>query len=217
MGNKRQKKYTHKMVLRLDEETNALIDQYSDLVGVNKTQLIRNSISSFMFLNSGISDYPNPKSIVSQSTLHFLYDKCNEEDLKELAEITYDLGLVEFTKGHILDLVKQEKDPDFLTNILVEYGLSPRGQGWFDELKYIMKGKNVYIFGTHNIGPNFHIFMNHLLSMYFILIDYSMKEDKQNLEEIRELAKDFNMRAVKRRFYKYSVVFTPTAKLDPSN
>ncbi len=203
------KKSKHEILLRLDDETNEMLDTYSKMIKTNKTQLIRNSITNFMFVNLDNSNYPNPKSIFSQSMVHFLLDKCKDDELKELAQISYDLSQIEINDSTIMQDIMEQRDAINLTKNLVKYIFSPRGHSWFDECNYIARGSNISIYGSHNMGPKFHIFVKYLLQLYFHDIGYAIIRDRQNMEDLISQSSDYKMTCVKRKFYKFSVTLGP--------
>ena len=66
---------------RIDPETDEFLNTYSKMVGVNKTQLFKDSMLHILLMNLGNNDYPNPQSIISQSILHYLFDRCKDDNL----------------------------------------------------------------------------------------------------------------------------------------
>ncbi|UYP44218.1 hypothetical protein NEF87_000503 [Candidatus Lokiarchaeum ossiferum] len=204
-----QPEANHRISLRLDSETNKMLDTYSKIVSTTKTQLIRDSVSSIMFLNLGNPKYHNPKSIFSQSMLHFLFDRCNDEDLLELAQISYDLSMSEIAKMDPKENFLDPKFPEILAEYFVKYILSPKGHGWFDECKSHKRGKFIYIVGSHNLGPKFHIFLIHLINLYFAQTGYEVQSDRQNPSIAGKNLKKYDMRHVSRKFYKFAVKLSP--------
>ena len=205
----KEKKSNHNILLRLDHETNEMLEQFSKIYKTNKTQLIRTSITNTVNLNLGNPLYPNPKSIFSQSILHYLFDRCQENELHELAKISYDLSLIEAYNSAMVKSMLDEGDAQNLATMLVKYILSPKGHSWFDECQYIVRGSHVSIYGNHNLGPNFHIFVKALLQLYFHHTNYEIIRDRQDLESLFEQSKTYDMTHVKRKFYKFSVTFAP--------
>ena len=212
--NPKLKKKSHKLVVRFDSDTAAFIDEYSNIVKMNKTQLIRNAVTSAIFLNAGNPDYFNPKSIMSQSMLHFLFDRCSEKDLKQLAKMSYDLSIneIEMNKNSkdLNSFSKAIDDPEELARGLVKYIFSPLGHGWFDESNFKVRGKYITIYGKHNIGPNFQIFVKELLTLYFNMVQYKIIRERQ--EDLRAQAFEYNKTQVKRRFYSLSFTLAPISK-----
>ena len=198
-------KKTRKFVVRFDQETAEFINDYAELVGTNKTQLIRNAVTSAVFLNTGNLEYFNPKSIMSQSLLHFLFERCSDQELKELAQISYDLSMVELQSGALKNSIINS--PQDLARNLVKYIYSPLGHGWFDEINYIQRGKNITIYGKHNLGTQFHKFVRELTCLYFKMVDYEIIRERQDTKLV-----EYNYTKVTRRFYSLSFTFTPIMK-----
>ena len=216
MSRESQKK-SQKIVIRFDPETAEFIEEYSKIVGINKTQLIRNSVTSAIFLNVGNPDYFNPKSIFSQSMMHFLFDRCSIEELKQLAKISYDLSISEIEMdtnapngSNATIFSKKLINPVELAKGLVKYIFSPLGHGWFDESNYIVRGRNITIYGKHNMGPKFHIFIKELITLYFAQVNYKIIRERE--ENLRAQAKEYNMTYVKRKFYLISFTLAPIQK-----
>jgi len=213
MSRESQKK-SKKIVIRFDQETAEFIEEYSKIVGINKTKLIRNSVTSAMFLNVGNPDYFNPKSIFSQSMMHFLFDKCSIKELNQLAKISYDLSINEIEMdANVSNTTLVSKiftDPIELAKNLVKYIFSPLGHGWFDESNYTVRGRNITIYGKHNMGPKFHLFIKELLTLYFARANYEIIRERQ--ENLRAKAKEYNMTYVKRKFYLLSFTLAPIKK-----
>lgn len=209
---KKKPQYPHSMMLRLDDEQNSMLEEYAKSVNIKKTHLIRNSLTSTMFLNSYNPDYPNPKSIFSQSMLHFMFERCSKEDLQELAQISFDLSMTEqekFSKNNPDFQIADESKPEEFAKNMSKYILSPKGHAWFDECNSNIRGKYLYIYGRHNMGLNFHIFLKHLLDLYADISGYHIVEDLSNLKEIKEKTHNYDYRNVKRKYYKFSVKFGP--------
>ena len=213
MSKSGKKKKIYKFTVRLDESTQKFLDVYSKITSIKKSKLIRNSISNLIFLNLDNPDYPNPKAIMSQSLLHFLFDKCSDEEIKEMAQISYDLSLKEIGSLNNPEASNIPTDLVDLNNVeamtegLVKYIFSSKGHGWFDEVSFVKRGNNITIYGKHNMGPKFHLFIKELLNLYYANYKYSIiRERKQNL---RKLIEKYDMREVKRRFYGLSFTLGP--------
>ena len=118
------------------------------------------------------------------------------------------------------EMRKQEPDstlldlgtPEFIAKRLTTYIFSNLGHNWFDEIKTVTRGKFIYIYGWHNMGPNFHIFMEHLVKLYFEFIGYTLLPNSKFLEVAQSIAKEFDYRSVKRKFYKFSVKLGPKSQ-----
>ena len=208
-------KKNHSMILRLDDEQNEMLENYAEISGITKTELIRNSITNGLLLNTHDPEYPNPKSIFSQSMIHYLFDKCSESELLELAQISYDLSKNEMDElekrgSKLSDLDKEHLD--FFASYLAKYVFGTLGHAWFDECRTNVRGKYVYFYGWHNCGPNFHVFVEYLLNFYFELVGYEIKTDSESLEYAKKKADEFDYRKIKRRFYKFSVKLGPIKK-----
>jgi len=214
MEKKKSNTSTYKILLRLDHETNQILETYGKSIGINKTQLIRNSLSNLIFSNFGNPTYFNPKSIFSQNMLHFLFNKCSENELKQLAQLSFDNSMIEFQNTDFpLKSQLILSDPTLIMDLIVKYIFSPLGHSWFDKCELIKRGNNITIFGSHNLGPNFHIFVRHLLCLYFNLFRFEMLKDRPTIEELQEQAKEFNMKYVKREYYKFSITFAPKSRV----
>ncbi len=197
------------ILLNLDQETDDFLTKYSKIVGISKSQLLRNSINNFSNLNLDNPNYPNPKSIFSQSTMHYLFDRCTEEEIRDLAELSFKISIQELKRSELWHNGPIHIEPEVLISKLVKLVFSRRGQGWFDECSYRIRGSIIHLWGSHNMGPNFHIFVKCHLKYYLELCNYEILEDKQDLDEIREMAQDFDMLDVKRKYYRFSVRMGP--------
>ena len=100
MENKKEKK----LGFRLDEETWEDFSRYCEENKVSKSKMSRDAILKYMTIFDKQNE--NPKLVFSHNMFKFMADRMSEEDMKELASISYENSQKDLEKHAWLKLVR---------------------------------------------------------------------------------------------------------------
>jgi hypothetical protein len=201
------------ITLRLDEKWATALDLMAEKQHKNKSQVIREGLRYYYFITYENPHRLNPNSIMSQNVLHFLFNSCPPEKMKELAKIAYLDGIQDPDHFEYLNrefMGNLSKSPESLIKIFTEYVFSKEGQRWFEQVQYQIEKEEIILTGTHLMGRNFFEYVKDLLIFYFSDYQYVLTSEKH--EEIRQYLKDQNQQEENRVLYSLMLKFSPLLK-----
>lgn len=181
--------------VRLRENDLDTIDKFCKIVNQSRAKLVKKAVRTYTYLNVENKERPNKKMIISQNILKPLWDSTNETLIEQIAEISFQNGMAD--NRYFSNILGKLRNPDKKIDMekrvkgLVEGVFSADAQNWFEEVNFGWNGNILIIGGKHNLGPNFSLFIKHLLVKYMTLYDYKLQK-----EEFRETQskKSENMR-----------------------
>lgn len=183
--NDSEKKNKEKIIgVRFDSETINHIEEFSEKYNISKSQLTRNAIHNYLNLFEEVSSLKNPKMIISQNIFKLALENLSEQQLDELAELSYRNALIfgEFWKDKFTFDPEQEQQLDFkkdwlsfLLKHLITQVFSAHGMNWFTDITYEWKDQTCFVSGTHNLGKNFSVFIKCLIKKYIKPGGYKLK------------------------------------------
>jgi len=170
---------------RVNEKLMEQIDGYSANYKITKSELLRKAILYFLKFSQQDDKTYHPMMIFSKQELAFMFDHLNENELKEYARLSFDMGQI--TKEHFTETLAEGQEfevrPRFFMRSLNTEVFSHYGQNWFQKLEYSFKSDKLQIAGIHNLNLNFSIFFKYLMVNYlgkhdYILSTENLKENK---------------------------------------
>ncbi len=181
--------------VRLRENDLDTIDQFCKIMNQSRAKLVKKAVRTYTYLNVENKERPNKKMIISQNILKPLWDSADEVLIEQMAEISFQNGMAD--TRYFSEILGKLRNPDKKIDMekrvksLVEGVFSADAQNWFEDVNFGWNGDILIMGGKHNLGPNFSLFIKHLLIKYMALYDYKLQK-----EEFRETQskKNENMR-----------------------
>ena len=158
------------------------IEEYCQKSKLSKSKITRDALTKFLKF------YQNPIPLIlwGKNEFSFTINCLNESELEKLAEISFQngLGIRDYsirTLLHIEDPTNFTLNPRIVIDMLVNHTYTSKGQNWFNHIKAIWKKNWLMIFGTHEIGLNFSIYIKYVFLKW--MESYSFKIIKEDLEK----------------------------------
>ena len=173
------------LATRVNETLMKQIDGYCADYKITKSKLLRKAILYFLKFSQQDDKTYHPMMIFSKQELTFMFEHLNENELKEYARLSFDMG--QMSKEHFAETLaegqKIEVRPRFFMRSLNTEVFSHYGQNWFQKLEYSFRSNTLQIAGIHNLNLNFSIFFKYLMVNYlgnhdYILSIENLKENK---------------------------------------
>ncbi len=128
------------------------------------------------------SSYAPPSLIISKEYFKYTMDNMNENNMKDLANITY--NNVHFSiKKYFTEVNKEVVDP-FDINMRLYMGIvntnlfQIEGNNWFNNFRYVFNRNELSLGGDHSINVNFSKFIKYLLIKVLERHLYELAEEK---------------------------------------
>ena len=194
---------------RLDQDTYKLIDIFSNRFNISKSELARRSMIKYI-LNFDNPEHPNPKLLFSQNMFKLLLDNASPDLIRQVAYTSYQNGIADFQyfiKGFGGSLPSEMQFTTFKERLIAlnRFIFSKDMQNWFEENNWFQRGSTLVMQGTHNLGPNFSLFIKYLLKFYSEDTNYELLKETFG-ENIRK-SKNKGQDEVLTRKFKIVLVF----------
>ena len=167
------------LATRVNELLMKQIDDYCTDYKITKSELLRKAILYFLKYSQQDDNTYHPMIIFSKQELSFMIECLKEDELKEYAKLSFDMGEMStehFTETHgtgqAIDL-----RPRFFMRTMKNEVFSHYGQNWFQDLEYAFKSDKLQIAGKHNLNLNFSIFFKYLMEFYLQKHKYKLSRE----------------------------------------
>jgi len=175
----------HVLSTRVDDRTLEYIDNYSANYDISYSYLIRKALNYYVkYANKEDrnSSYVPPSLIISKEFFKYIMDRLKEDDMKSLANISYN-NLIYSIKKYFISVNKEEVDP-LEINLRLFMGIintnffQIEGNNWFNNFRYVFNRNVLTLGGDHSININFSIFIKYLLIKVLKSYSYELMEEK---------------------------------------
>jgi len=179
---------TKSVTFRVTEEEYRILNLLTEQSKESVSNLIRNAVTQYYNLFLDIPGKPSGQVVFHSDMLRHVISCCNDEEIKQLARISFDTGMKE-------DLVDREikqdyRDPNKPDNfehqlhMLTQYVFSTTGQRWMTKAEYL-RNKDQFTFGgRHILGKNFSLFIRYLLEDFATYYHYQIQKAEVDEERI---------------------------------
>ncbi|MHA1583721.1 MAG: ribbon-helix-helix domain-containing protein [Promethearchaeota archaeon] len=194
--------------IRIGSEDAEMIDNCAAMTKISRSELIRNATAAYIFLTMGNPEINNPKLYLSHNLFRILLKNASEKTIDTLAQESFNLGSAEFNAWKKIVSSLNEKDRsenlnlfsqfpndkkinlnqliemdnskllEFYIDNLVRFAFSPKGQNWFEKIRYSIKDSQIIFTGRHHLGNNFSIFIKKLLGKYMTQFNYILESEE---------------------------------------
>ena len=124
-----------------------------------------------------------------------LLDNADESLIEEVAEISFQNGMSDYSLYrevvNALRNTSEELNVERQVEGLVNGVFSPDAQNWFEDIKYGWNGKILILGGKHNLGPNFSLFIKHLMIKYMAVYNYKLQKQEFREPQLKDDEKTF--------------------------
>ena len=136
------------MGVRLDEETEALVDSLSESMGINKSQLLRKALQEWATIRQSIQ---RESMILSDRLLlHHLFQALTDEEASRVAE-TMSEHIISIIRVKQIERGGEETLGDFLGNFTPFNSMEH--SGWFQRISYTLDEEGrVSVYGFHSLN-----------------------------------------------------------------
>ena len=175
----------HVLSTRVDDRTLEYIDNYSQNYDISYSYLIRKALNYYVkYANKEDhnSSYTKPSLIISKEYFKYMMDHLNEDDMKNLANITHN-NLLYSIKKYFAVVNKEEVEP-FDINVRLYIGIvntnmfQIEGNNWFNNFRHVFNRNMLSLGGDHSINLNFSIFIKYLFIKVLNSYSYELVEEK---------------------------------------
>ncbi len=173
------------LATRVNEKLMEQIDSYCIDYKITKSELLRNAVLYFLKFSQQDDKTYHPMMILSKQELAYMFVHLNEEELKEYATLSFDMG--QKTIEHYGEIfadglgLEFEIKPRLIMRAMKNEVFSHYGQNWFQKLEYSFKSNKLLIAGEHNLNVQFSRFFKYLMLKY--LSPHNYKIQSENLGE----------------------------------
>ena len=137
--------------IRLDEETEALVDSLSDSMNLNKSQLLRKAFQEWATIRQSIQQ--ENMILSDRLLLNHLFQTLTDEEASQVAETMSE---------HIISIIKvkqiEKGDEETLSIFLENFTRfnSTENTGWFQKINYTLdQDGHVNIYGFHSLNQQY--------------------------------------------------------------
>ncbi|MFX1366703.1 MAG: hypothetical protein ACFFCE_06250 [Promethearchaeota archaeon] len=173
MEKKSEKKRSHTMGLRMDDDTFVLLEKFSQQMDIKKSTLLK--LTFKLWTNIRLAIQEQSMILISKTLFIQLINNCPKEILLELAKMDAE-KILNRLQLHLID-----DGLDFSIENFIDYFtqlFSEKGVGWFNRLQYKIQSENkVIVYGNHTL--------NHKLSMFFRELMITLLENGFNYRIIK--------------------------------
>jgi len=175
----------HVLSTRVDDRTLEYIEKYSKNYNISYSYLIRKALNYYIkYANKEDrnSSYAPPSLIISKEYFKYIMDHLTEDNMKDLASITYK-NLQYSIKKYFAVVNKDDVDPVNI-NVRLYIGIlntnmfQIEGNNWFNNFRHVFNRNILSLGGDHSINLNFSIFVKHLLVKVLKSYSYELIEEK---------------------------------------
>ncbi len=197
-GNKISKKNNF-ITIRVSDENQKVLDSLCKRLELNRSDLIRAAVTQYFFINMNDPQKKNPKFILSQKIGRYVFEKLDESEIKEIANLSFQIGIEDDFVDKRLNpnFTKEDDQSNFVyqINMLVENIFPQNGQNWFKKVHAEFKKNKIIFTGSHSLGKNFSLFIYHLLKNYANYYQFKVfsKKMTENYVSTRFIPEDNNM------------------------
>ncbi|MFX1275950.1 MAG: hypothetical protein ACFFBP_16825 [Promethearchaeota archaeon] len=170
---------------RVDDHLLTYIQDYSKKYDLSVSKLIRDSLMYYLQYARKDEDSIAPMIFFAKGEFTYLIDNLNEEQMKELADSSYQTAL-RGIENYILRRLNQKFDPlkikpRSLMMILNRAILSYGAQNWLNDIQTNIHANKISYAATHNFSSNFSIYLKYFISKFFEPYGYVL--NKETIQE----------------------------------
>jgi hypothetical protein len=160
----------HSITLRITDEENTILSTLSEKTKTSKSDLIRDSVYIYFNLFLDVQEKPAEHLVFHEKMLSYLLSIANEDQIKHLADLSFDIGMKEDVidktlKADYNDPLKPENF-EFQLKMLTTHVFSSKAQRWMTKAEFSQNKDKMIFGGRHKLGKNFSIFIQYLLENY---------------------------------------------------
>ncbi len=167
------------LATRVNEKLMEQIDGYCMDYKITKSELLRNAIVYFLKFAQQDDKTYHPMMILSKQELAYMFVHLTEQELKEYASLSFDMG--QKTQEHYGEILADGQDfkikPRLIMRTMKNEVFSHYGQNWFQKLEYSFKSNKLLIAGEHNLNAQFSIFFKYLMLKYLSPHNYIIQSE----------------------------------------
>jgi hypothetical protein len=146
--------------IRLDEETEEMLDTLTKSMNMNKSQLLKTAFHEWAHIKRAIQQ--ENKILCDGALLSKLFGSLTEDQIPDIAEAMSE-HIISILKIRQIETDTEETLPKFLQNYTTFTGRL--GAGLYQKIDYTLnEDGGVTIFGLHSLNKNFSIYQSQLLS-----------------------------------------------------
>lgn len=179
---------TKSVTFRVTEEEYQILNFLTEKSKDSVSNLIRNAVTQYYNLFLDIPGKPCGQVVFHSDMLRHIIACCNDEEIKELALISFNTGM----KEDIVDreLKQDYRDPNNPENfghqlhMLTQYVFSSTGQRWMTKAEYLQNQNQFTFGGRHVLGKNFSLFIRYLLENYATYYHFQIQKAELDSDRI---------------------------------
>jgi hypothetical protein len=154
------KRMSKTLGIRLDEETEQMLDNLTESMSMNKSQLLKMAFHEWAHIKRAIQQ--ENKILCDRILLSRLFSNLAEDQIPEIAEAMSE-HIISIIKIRQIETNTEETLPQFLQNYTNFAGRD--GAGWYHKINHTLnEDGNVTIYGLHSLNRNFSLYQSQLLS-----------------------------------------------------
>ncbi len=182
----------HVFSLRIKKSLLQEITEAARKAGVSKSDFIRKAVSdeiSFQEFNRF-----SQTMFMGPDVLNYSLQLMDELQIEDYAKLALQNG-----RNFLSRFLKKQKSSSItkkylqnkktvilgLLKYITESILAPSGQGWFERIRFSLRGEQVVITGIHTLGQKFSLFMRYYFIHFFSLFEFIEETRRTILEEDR--------------------------------
>jgi hypothetical protein len=166
---------TKTLGIRLDDETEALLDSLSETMNLKKSQLMKQAFNEWAVIKQSLQ--AENKILCDRILLAHLFRLIPEDAISEIAE-TMSEHIISIIKIRQIENNLEESIEMFLQNYTTFSSLER--SGWFQNIDYTVdEGGKVSIYGIHSLNHQYSRYASELISRILLKkFNYVQKEGR---------------------------------------
>jgi len=145
--------------IRLDEETEELLDRLTESMNMNKSQLLKTAFHEWAHIKRGIQQ--ENMILCNRVLVQGLFNSLTEDQISPIAEAMSE-HIISVIKIRQIETHTEETLEMFLQNYTTFSGRE--GAGWYQKIDYTITDDAVTIYGLHSLNKNFSTYQAQLLT-----------------------------------------------------